>query len=61
MILKQAAKKAIARAMKEEAVKNTHALGRNSDNVFRHVRKMKIARTDVVGGRCIRGNDGALY
>ena len=36
-------------------------LDRNPNYVFRLVRKMKIYGTDVVGGRCMRGNDGTLY
>ena len=53
--LKKAAKKAVARAMKEEAVRKINVLGRNLNNVFRLVRKMKLESTDVVGGRCMRG------
>ena len=52
---------AVARAMKEEAVNKIKELGRNTNNVFRFVRKIRIESTDVVGGRCMRGNDGALY
>ena len=47
--------------MKEEAESKINELGRNHDNVFRLVRKMKIESTDVVGGRCMRGDDGTLY
>ena len=50
-------KKAVARAMKEEAVRKISELGRNPNNVFRHVRKMKRESTDVVGGRYMRGNE----
>ena len=53
-------KKAVAMAMKE-AVRKINELVRNPDNVFRLARKMKIENTDVVGGRCMQGNDGALY
>ena len=53
--------KAVARAMKEEAVKRINELGRNPNHVFRLVRKMKIDGTDVVGGRCMQENDGTLY
>ena len=59
--LKKAAKKAVARAMKDEALKNINEIGRNPNNVFRLVRKMKIESTYVVGRRCKRGNDGTLY
>ena len=61
MRLKKAAKKAVARAMKEEAVRKINEIGRNLNNVFRRVKKMKIESTDVVGGRCMQGNDGTLY
>ena len=44
--LKKYAKKAVARAMKEEAVKKINELGRNPNNVYRLVRKMKIEITD---------------
>ena len=47
--------------MTGEAEKKINELGRNPNNVFRLVRKMKMETTDVVGGRCIRGNDGAFY
>ena len=60
MRLKKAAKKAIAKAMKEEAVRMINELGRNFNNVFRLVRKMKIERTDVVGGWCMQGHYGTL-
>ena len=59
--LKIAAKKAVARAMKEEAVRKINEIGRNPNNVLRLVRKMKMESTDVVGGRCMHGNDGTLY
>ena len=59
--LRQAAKKAVARAMKEEAVRKINDQGINSDNVSRHVRKMKMEITDVIGGRCMQGNDGIHY
>ena len=47
--------------MKEEAVRKIIELGRNHDNVFRLVTKMKIESADVAGGRSMRGNDGTLY
>ena len=59
--LKKAAKKAVVRAVKEEAVRKINEIGRNHNNVIRLVRKMKIESTDVVGGRCMQGNDGTLY
>ena len=34
--------------------------GRNPKNIFRLVRKMKIENSDVIGGRCMRENDGTL-
>ena len=40
--LNKSAKKAVARAMKEEAVRKINELGRNPNNAFRPVRKMKI-------------------
>ena len=58
---KKAAKKAVARAMKEEATRKINELGRNTNNVFRLVRKMKIESTDVVGGRSVQGHNGTLY
>ena len=58
--LKKAAKKTIARAMKEEAVRKMSVVGRNPDKIFRLVRNIKIESTDVVGGRCLRRNDGTL-
>ena len=36
-------------------------LVRNPNYVFRLVRKMKVESTDVVGGRCMRVNDGTLH
>ena len=59
--MKKDAKKADAGAMKEEAVRKINEFGRNPNNIFRLVKKMKIESTDVVGGRCMQGNDGALY
>ena len=53
--LKKAAKKAVARAMKEEAVRKIIEIRRNHNNVFRLVRKMTMASTDVAGGRCTQG------
>ena len=47
--------------MKEEVVIKINELGRNPNNVFRLVRKMKIESTDVVEGRCMRGHDGTPY
>ena len=51
--LKKAAKKAVDRAIKEEAVRKINEIGINPNNVFRLVKKMKIESTDVVGGRCM--------
>ena len=45
----------------KEAVRKIIEIGRNHNNVFRHVIKMKIESTDVVGGRCMGGNNGSLY
>ena len=59
--LKIAAKRAVAGAMKEVADRKINELGRDPNDVFRLVRRMKIESTDVVGGRCMRGNDGTLY
>ena len=59
--LKKAAKKTVARAMKEEAVRKINEISRNRNNVFRLARKMWIESIDVFGGRCMRGSDGALY
>ena len=39
-------------------MRKINEIGRNPNNDFRHVRKMKIESTDVVGGRCMQGNDG---
>ena len=41
-------------------MKKINEICRNPNNVFRLVRKMKIESTDVVGGGCMRGNDGDL-
>ena len=46
--------------MKEEALRKINEIGRNTNNVFRFVRKMTIESLSVVGGRCMRGNDGTL-
>ena len=46
--------------MKVDALRNINDLGRNS-NVFRLVRKMKIGNTDIVGGKCMQGNNETLY
>ena len=59
--MKKAAKKAVAIAMKEEAMRKINGLGKNPNNVFRLVRKMKIESTDVFGGRCMKGKDGTLH
>ena len=59
--MNKAAKKAVSRAMIEEAVKKISELGKNPNNVFRLVRKMKIESTDVVGRKCMLVNDGTLY
>ena len=56
----KAAKKAVAGAMKREAVRRINELSINASNVFRLVRKMKIKSTDVVGRRCMLGNNGTL-
>ena len=45
--------------MKE--VRRIKQLSKNPDYVFRLVRKMKVECTDVVGGRCMRGNDVTLF
>ena len=42
-------------------VRKINELGINPNKVFRIVRKMKMDSTDVVGGSCMRGNDGTLY
>ena len=42
MRLKKAAKEAVARTIKEDAVRKINEIGRNLNNVFRLVRKMKI-------------------
>ena len=47
--------------MKEEVEGEVNELDKNTNDVFRLVRKMKIRCTDVVGGKCMQGNDGALY
>ena len=47
--------------MKEYALKKINEQGRNTNNVFRVVRKMKIESTDFVGGKCMRGNVRTHY
>ena len=42
----------------EEAVRKIDELDRNHNNVLRLVRNLKIESTDVIGGRCMRRNDG---
>ena len=59
--LKKTAKGADARAMKEEAERKINELGRYRNNFLRLVRQMKMESTDVVGGRCMRENNGQLY
>ena len=59
--LKKDAKKAVATAMKEDAVRKIKENGKNTNNVIKLVRKMKIESTDVDGGRWMRGNNGTLY
>ena len=49
------------RSMKEKAGRKINESGRNPNNVFRIVRKVKIGSIDVVGGWCMRGNDGTQY
>ena len=51
--LKNAAKKAVARATLEEVARMINKIGRNPNNFFRLVKKMKIESTVVVGGRCM--------
>ena len=58
---KKAAKKAVARAMKKEAVRKSNELCINPNNVLRLVRKMKIESTDVVKGTRTQENDGTFY
>ena len=47
--------------MKGEAERKIIELGRNPNYVFRLVRKMEVESTDVVGGRCMQGNNGTRY
>ena len=47
--------------MKEKAAKKINEIGGNHNHVVRLVRKMKIKSTDVVGRRCMRGNDITVY
>ena len=47
--------------MTDETVRKISELGRNLNNFLRLVKKMKIEGTDVVGGVCMRGNNGTLY
>ena len=42
-------------------MRKINEIGRNPNNFYRPVKKMKIESTDVVGGRCRRGNDVTLY
>ena len=42
-------------------MRKINKLGRNPNNVFRPLRKMKIESTDVDGGRCLQENEGTLY
>ena len=46
--------------MKQEAVGTINEIGRNANNVFSLVRKMKIKCTDIANGRCKWKNDGIL-
>ena len=41
-------------------MRKINEMDRYPNNGFRLIRKMNIEITDVVGGRCMRGNDGAL-
>ena len=52
--------KAVAWAMKQEAVRTINELGRNAYNVFSIIRIMNIEWTDIVKGSCMRKNDGIL-
>ena len=47
--------------MKEEAVRMINEIDRNTSNVFRLVRQMRIESTDVVGGRCMPRHVRTLY
>ena len=47
--------------MKDEAVRKNNELGRNTNKVFRLIRKIKLESTDLAGGRCVRENDGTLH
>ena len=51
--LTKADKKAVARAMIEDAERQINEIRRYTNNVFRLVIKMRIDSTDVFGGRCI--------
>ena len=42
-------------------MRKINELGRDRNNFFRLVRKIKIESTDVVVGRYMRGNDGTIY
>ena len=61
MRLMKDAMKAVARAMKEEAVRKINEIGGKPIYVCRVVGKMKTKSADVVGGKFMRGNDGTLY
>ena len=58
--MRNRAKRAVAKAMKEEAVQELKELDKSPNEVFKFVKSMKKDGKDVEGGRCMRGSDGRL-
>ena len=54
------AKKAVARAMKQQAEQELNDLFKTSSEVFKFVKSIKRDGKDIEGGRCMRGRDGRL-
>lgn len=58
--MRNRAKRAVVKAMKEETVQELKELDKSPNEVFKFVKSMKKDGKDVEGGRCMRGSDGRL-
>jgi hypothetical protein len=58
--MRNRAKKVVAKAMRKEAEQELRELSENPNKVFKFVKSMRKDGRDVVGGRCLRGDDGRL-
>ena len=58
--MRNRAKRAVAKVMREEAVQELKELDKSPNEVFKLVKAMKRDGKDAEGGRCMRGSDGRL-